>query len=303
MTLEVCITEPKKNLGKTKCTAIPKLFKRVIETPLNWYLDVADYATAAALKIKLQALLTNPINNRGYLFPPFAAPPEDNSEESIFEVTPYGRVPVRDGQYRFKHGISQDLCTHIALASHRSLNSCGVMYLDVDNQLLLTERDGDGKLYPLSVAMLWTEKLKLSSGANSSISPFVIDLADNEEIDKRGVLIDGSIVNTLEPLTDVEITLATGDAFDAAGFMVDVKQSCDKVPVSGLLVADFLFYAADGITLQAKLSAAPDANVPGRYNLLPPGGNPFELGTLTLRAAADLTVKAYEVPVALTVTI
>lgn len=295
MSLEVCTTDTRKNLGKTKCTAIPKLFKRCIETPKGWFLDVADYATAAALKTKLQALLTAPINSRGYLFPPFSSAPEDNSEESIYEVTPFGRQPVRDGQIRMKHGISQNLCTHIALQSHRAINDRGILYLDVDNQLLLTEPDADGKLYALDLALLWTEKLKISSGDNITVSPFVVDLADNEQIDKHGVLIDGTIINQLEPLTDVSITLV--GAFLATSFQVEVKQTCDHVPVSGLLLADFLLYNAAGTATQAILSAAENANIPGRYTIVAPtiGPDVFEDGTLTLRAPSLLTVKAYEV--------
>jgi hypothetical protein len=292
MALETCATEQRKNLGKSKCTKIPKLFKRCIETPAGWFLEPADYATAAALKTKLQALLTNPINTRGYLFPPFSGAPENQSEESLYEDTPFGRVPVRDGQYRFKHAIAHNLCTHIALQSHRCINERGILYLDVDNQLLFTEPDGDGKLYPLSLALLWTEKLMLSDGTNSTKSPFIVDLADNEQIDKYGVIIDGSVVNQLEPLTDASITLTAGDAFAAAEFNVDVKQTCDGVPISGLLLADFLVYQADGITPQALSSATEDANNPGRYNLN--GTGDFVTGMVKLRAPSALTIKAYE---------
>jgi hypothetical protein len=303
MSLEVCLLEEKKNLGKTKCTSAPKLFKRAITTPRGWFLDVADYASKAALKTKLQALFTAPRMNRGYLFPPFAAVPEDQSEESLYETTPYGRTPVRDGQYRFKHAIAVNLCTHIALQSHRVINDDSILYQDVDNQLLLHEPNGDGKLYPLSLSLLWTEKMKLSNGTDSTKSPFIVDLADNEEIDKYGVLIDGSVVNELDPLTDAELALTAGDAFAAAGFNVDVKQICDQVMISGLVEADFIMYASDGITPQAIDSVVEDVNNPGRYMVTAPGGDLFEDGFLTLVNPADLSIQAYEVPTMLTVNI
>jgi hypothetical protein len=306
MSLEVCVpgSEGVKNLGKTKCTAMPKLFKRVIEVPLGWYLDVADYATAAALKIKMQALLKNPISSRGYLYPPFVGAPVNNSEESSYETTPFGRIPIRDGQRRYKHFINAGLCVHKALQSHRKVNDGAVIYQDVDNQLLLTEPFGDGKLYPLTLALLWTEKMEIDgTGDASSKSPFVVDLADSKEIDKYGVLIDGSIVNSLFPLTDATIKLTDGDAFAAAEFFVDVFQSCDKQPILGLELADFLFLGADGITVQVIDSADEDANHPGRYHIVAPGGNLFEDGTLTLVAPSALSIDAYEVDEPLVVNI
>lgn len=295
--LEVCVEKEKQNIGKSKCFAMPKLFKRCIETPKGWYLAPADYATRAALKTKLQALLTNPYQTRGYLFPPFANVPENQSEASIYVDTPYGRTPVRDGQIRHRHAISQNLCTHKALQSHRMINDGCILYQDVENQLLLYEPNNDGNLYPLDLALLWTEKIQISNGTDPSLSPFVIDLADNKQVDVYGVLIDGSVVNELEPLTDAVIELAEGDAFAAAGFYVDVLQECDRIPITGLVDADFVMYAADGVTQQSVLSADEDPNTPGRYNILAPisPANVFEDGYLTLVAPSALSIKAYEV--------
>jgi len=296
-TLEVCLEKEVKNLGKTKCYSMPVLFKRCIEAPKGWFLEPADYASKAALKTKLQALLTNPYATRGYLFPPFANVPEDQSEASIYVDTPYGRTPVRDGQRRFLHAISQNLCVHKALQTHRKINDGTILYLDVENKLLLQEPNEDGNLYPLDLALLWTEKMKISKGDDSSLSPFVVDLADSRQIDVYGVLIDGTVVNELEPLTDVVIELAAGDAFAAAEFYVDVLLECDRTPVTGLADADFVMYAADGVTEQPILSADEDENTPGRYHIMAPisPANVFEDGYLTLAAPSLLTIKAYEV--------
>jgi hypothetical protein len=290
----------KKNLGKSKCVQLPKLMRGMITTPESFKLAPSDYATQDALKTALQSLILNPINSRGYLWPLFSNV-EDVSETAQYEDTPLSVIPIRDGQYRYKPMINKNLCLHKAMFSHRAVNEGRVFFLDLDNQLFGTE-DEAGNIMGFKIGLLHTEKLRISNGSNSTVSPIYVVLSDNEEIDRSGVLIDGSAVNTVERLTDVSITSAGAQV--TTGFKVDVKQSCDGVPVSGLLVADFVMYATDGVTVQTIASAAEDANTPGRYNILAPAGgspNPFEDGTLTLRAPSALTVKAYECNTPLTV--
>lgn len=291
MAVNICEDDVKKNLGKSRCIALPKLMKRGIWTPDNFELSAANQATTAALKTALQTLLLNGYNTRGYLLPEFSNL-ENNSEEAVYVDGPLGRRPVRDGQYRFKPMISHNLCTHKALFTHRAKNTGRIFLLDVDNQLFGTEGTTVGTLRGFRISLFWTEKLKFSNGTDETESPIIIDLADNEEIDRKGFLIDGSVVNELEPLTDVSITLTEGDTFAAAEFNVDVKQSCDGVAVSGLVTADFLVYEDDGITPQALTSATEDTNNPGRYNLN--GTADFVSGTVKLRAPSTLTIKAYE---------
>jgi hypothetical protein len=297
--MEICITDnAKKNLGKSRCNKLPKLMKGMITTPDDFVIEAAYYVSGATLLAALQALVRESINDRGYLWPAFHNI-EDNSEESQYEDTPLARIPIRDGNYRFKPLISKNLCMHKAMYSHRAINEGRVFFIDVDNQLFGTE-DDDGNIRGFKIGLLWTEKLRISNGSNSTLSPIVVDLADNEEIDAHGVLLDGSSLTTLEPLTDVTITSIS----QVVGTLVfEVKQTCDGTPVSGLVVGDILVYAADGNTLQAKLALTENANIPGRYTLTSPGGDPFENGTLTLLNAGDLSVGAYEAEEALTVNV
>lgn len=297
--MEICIdSSTKQNLGKSRCNKLPKLMKQMITVPEDFVLEAADYATGAALLAALQAVIKESINDRGYLWPQFHNV-EDNSEEAQYEDTPLARVPIRDGNYRYKFLISKNLCMHRAMYSHRAINEGRVFFIDVDNQLFGTE-DESGNIRGFKLSLLWTEKLRISSGANSTLSPIVVDLADNEEIDAHGILLDGSSLTTLEPLTDVTIT-SIAQAAESITF--EVKQSCDGTPVSGLVLADILVYALDGDTLQAKQALTENANIPGRYTLTSPGGDPFEDGTLTLLNAASLSVGAYEAEEALTVNV
>jgi hypothetical protein len=295
-----CIVS-KKNLGKSKCNKLPTVPKMMITTPNEFFLAPADFADDAALKVKLQALLLNPSASRGYLWPQFSLF-ENRSEEAQYEDTVLGMWPMRDGQYRYFFGITKNMCTHKAMFSHRAVNEGRVFIIDLDNQIWGTEDPATGNIMGFSIGLLHTEKMMIGDGSsNSTKSPVFLCLADNEEFDKNGALIETGIINQLERLTDVEIKAAT--AFAAAGFTVDVKQVCDQIGVNGLLMADFLLYAADGVTLQTLQSVTPDPNVDGRYAIVAPGGNLFESGSLALRAPSLLTVKAYETPKKLTVTI
>jgi hypothetical protein len=298
--MNICAEDTtKKNLGKSKCTKLPKLFKYMITTPDNFFLAAADYADGDALKTAFQDLLLEPIASRGYRWPNFSAV-EETSEDAQYEDNALGITPIRDGQYRFKPSISKNLCVHQAMFSHRAINEGRVFFVDLDNQLFGTD-DGEGNIYGFSIGLLWTEKLKISNGSDSTKSPLYLVLADNEEIDKSGVLLDASKLNFLEPLTDVTLTLPVAAAVGV--IVVDVKQTCDGTPVNGLLVADFVLYAADGVALQALGVLTADPNVPGRYSIAQPSGNAFEDGTLTLRAPSLLTVKAYEAEAAIVINV
>lgn len=295
MGLETCLVT-KKNLGKSKCVDLPNVWKTMIVTPTTFSLAVADYASDSALKTAFQNLILNGINTRGHLWPKFSFH-ENRSEEAAYEDTVLGMLPIRDGQYRFMNGISKSMCTHIALYTHRSVGEGRVFPVDVDNQIWGWKDPSDSKIRGFSLALLWTEKFMLGDGSsNMTKSPVLVVLDDNEEFDKYGVLIKTRIVNELEPLTDVDITVS--GAFAAASFKVDVKQTCDQVPVSGLLVADFLMTTTAGAA-QSISTAVEDANIPGRYTLT--ATTAFVDGSLTLRAPSLLTVKAYEPAAALTV--
>lgn len=284
----------KRNIGSnSKLNKLPKLYKYMIEVPDNFELSEADIATAAALKTALETKIKAAYASRIYLFPPIFKT-EDKSQDVAYDESPLGIDDVYDGQYRYLFHFSKNMFTHKDLASHYLKNEGRVILIDLENSIELTQKT-NGKYTAQSVALLKAQKMNKSDGSKSTTSVMYLCLADNKEWDERGILIDGSsVVRELAPLVDVSITLADGDAFDAAGFKVNVKVESDGTPLSGLVVADFIKLIADGITTEAILSAAENANVPGEYNIIPTVT--FADGTLKLRAASALTVSPYENP-------
>src|SRR5690606_25806963 len=124
---------------------------------------------------------------------------------------------TRDGQYRFKFHVTKNMALHKAMFTHRAINEGRVYIFDQDNQLFGTE-DADGNIWGFSLALLHTEKFRWADGTIPTSSPIYVCLGDNEEIDENGVLIDANVINRLDRLTDVAITLAAGDAFAADEF-------------------------------------------------------------------------------------
>lgn len=293
---EVC-NEPKKNLYIGKCTKLPLLPKMIITTPDTFKLTPSNYASTAALKTALQTAVKNGIASRIYIWPPFSSF-EDTSEEAKYRDNALGQTPVRDGQYRYKFGVSQSMCIHKSMFSHRARNKGRVYLFDVDNQLFGTfDNATDKNLLGFRMALLHTEKLKLSNGDDPTESMIYICLADNEEVDKAGELIDGTAVNQVERLTDAKLEIVGTPSVTT--IVVKVYIDCDTTPISGLVVADFLLKNNAGATMVIP-SAAEDANNPGTYTLT---DTDFVSGTLTLKAPSVLTLDAYEAINIATVTV
>lgn len=300
MSLEFALAD-KRNIGSnSKLNKLPKQFKYMIIVPDGFELESADYATAAALLASLQASIKDAIAARVFLFPPIVKC-DELSEETTYDSNQLSVDDVYDGQYRFRLHFSKNMFTHKDIATHYYKNEGRAILVDLENKIFLTELS-NGNLSGASIALLKPEKMDISDGSNSTTSPMYLCLQDPADWNSRGRLLDGSsVIRELEPLVDVKIEAA--GAFAAATFKVDVSVESDGTPVSGLVLADFKLYATDGVTLQTINAVAEDANIPGRYTITAPGGNDFEDGTLTLRAASALTVSAYENPERLNLTV
>jgi hypothetical protein len=282
--------EPKKNLALSKCNKLPGMLKGQIETPLDAKIEPAEFATAAALKTFLQAKLVAPLAERWYLWP-FFNTFENISEATVYEDTPLTYSPVRDGQYRFRFGIIQNICLHKAMFSHRS-NSGRMIFIDDKNQWIVT-KDTDGNLMGLTYSMLNTEKFILNDGSVATKSPVVIALLDNTELDKDGEMLSGDIgkiVNQVIRLTDVVVTVVT--ITDAGDIDVSVVAECDGTPISGLATADFTYLNAAGVAVVIT-AATESSTIPGQYKLTQ-AGDLFVDGTINLKIPSVLSIKAYE---------
>jgi hypothetical protein len=275
----------KKNLGLVTCNKLPQLIRGMITTPNTFSLTEAQALVAA----NWQNALIAEASERAHYWPPFINF-ENISEEAVYEDLPLGYLAVRDGNYRFRFGIKQNLCIHKAMFTHRSNQGRAFLY-DTENQLIGT-MDSNGNIRGLSIQLLHTEKMIFSDGSVSTKSPIVLALLDNKELDKDGVIIDASFVNSLDRVVQAKLTIVS--AADNQ-IVVDVTVDCDGTPLSGLVQADFIL--TDQAGEAQSISGATENN--GRYTLT---GTGFESGTLELRDVADLTVEYYEAD-AVTVTI
>lgn len=279
----------KKNLGPSKCNKLPSMPKSMITTPVGFAipkatLDLGD----AAIKTYLNDALLSGEATRIYYWPKFATF-ENISEEPVYEDGPLRYSPVRDGNYRFRFGIVQNICLHKAMYTHRA-SSGRVLIIDTENQLFGTELS-TGDMAGFNIEVLHTEKFIFNDGSVSTKSPILLALADNKEVDRSGLLLDvNAFINELYRIVDVEVEVVT--VTDAGDIDVSVTAECDGTPISGLVVADFVFLNAAGVAV-AITAAVENANIPGQYKLTQ-AGDLFVDGTVDIDPPATLSVKAYE---------
>jgi len=284
-----CTTEDKKNLGLSNCNEFPDLMNGGIETNSDFVIPAATLASgAAAVLAYLQAALLDPIADRIYYWPPFASF-ENISEEAVYQDTPLRYRRVRDGNYRFRFGISENICLHKAMYTHR--RTSGRWFPTFQSGYIMGTELSNGDMAGFSIAMLNTEKLKFNDGSVASESPIVVALANNIELDKNGVMFDASsFITELYRIVDVNVTVVT--ITDAGDIDVLVSTDCDSTGVSGLVLADFIYLNASGVAVTIS-TATESSTVPGQYKLTQVG-DLFVDGTVNIRATDLLTVKAYE---------
>lgn len=272
-----CAKKKKRNLGVNRCKTMPALPKTMYITPANF--EITDLQILDP-EFWQAALLANP-QIRVYPFPLFKLF-ENVSEEAIYEDTPLSYEPVRDGQYRFKFSISDGICTHTAMFTHRGSGE-RVLVQDINNNVWVTEK-ANGNYAGLSIAMLNTEKFVISDGSVTTKSPVLVALSDNTELDQSGYIFNGAFLLQLERLTDVELNVIQA-SIATDSLQLTVNNVCDGTEVLGLLSTDWVYLDDTGTPVVVTSSYAN-----GVYTI---EGDLVD-GTLTLRAPALLTVKAYE---------
>lgn len=272
----------KKPLGLGSCPSMPEYFRRMFTTTDDFSIPAATIAAGNAAI--LEALQDGILAKTVYLWPQMFSS-ESQSEETVYQSTPLGKRKVRDGFYEWLVNFSDSLCSHKAMYTHRATNG-RVIFWDTANQLLGTFNEAEDFL-GLSMQMLNTEKMMPNTGSEVAMSPVRIVLADNLEFDRDGALLAMSQLNTLNPLTEVDIDVVSASA---TSIVIDVSVLCDGVPLTGLVVGDFVLLTAAGAT-QTISSSTPHATIAGRYTL---AGTGLVTGTISLDTPASLTIEAYE---------
>jgi hypothetical protein len=285
-----CNTD-KKNLGLSECNEFPSLIKTMFETPDGFSIPAATAKDPVALEAFLQAAMVAVPASRIYLWPDLDGV-EDVSEAKVRVQRATGRsIPVRDGLKRWNFGISQNLCLHKAMYSHRTRKG-RIILIDVNNKYFMTT-NSDGSYSGFKISLLDTDNIKFNTGAEPSESPIFLELANPDEMNKSGVMGDAGFVYELSRLTDVAITQVSGST---TKIVVDIAQTCDGTKLNGLVLADFILKTTAG-TAQT-ITSITESN--GTYTL---NGTGWVTGTLELRPAATLSVKAYEIAAPVVVTI
>lgn len=279
----------KKNLGPGQCFKLPQLIRGMITTPVDFKLTTANLADAATFKTTLQNAILATLGSRVFFWPFFVGF-ENNSEEAIYEDNPLADIAVRDGKYRFRAMLRNNMLVHRNMYSHRGSMDQRAYFIDNRNQLFGYEDPSNGDFYGFLLSMLNTEKLMLNDGSVATKSPIYMVLADNTEIDQAGALQDVGFINTLKRLTDVELVVDSVDNADPFYIYVSVKVKADGTVLTGLAQADFVATETDG-DAQAITAMQFDATT-GLYRLTK--ATAWVDGSVNLVAASALSIQAYE---------
>ncbi len=279
-----CTINSQKNIALSNCNEFPTLLSGMFETPDNFVIPLATAQSPTLLKAFLQAAMLAPIGSRIYWWPDFDTV-TDEQEATTYQTGPLGIRETNPGRYQWLFGISQNLCLHKAMFTHKKRKG-GVMLLDFDGNLLATfNSTGDVKC--LSIALLNPEKLKISDGAVATESPIKLALRRHKEIDLNGAMVDvSSFLDELIRLADVTVTITNATT---TILTVSVKQTCDSTPVIGLVIGDFVAKTTAGA---AQVPTSFLDNGDGTYTLTK--STNWATGTLTLLPPATLSLKGYE---------
>src|SRR6476659_6630649 len=148
-----CSVETIKNLGLSNCNELPGLLNGMIETPSNFAIPAATLASGdAAVQAYLEAALVNVSQaSRIYMWPDFKLV-EDISVAPVYEDTPLAYLTVQDNKYRFRFSISENLCLHKAMYTHKRQN--GRVFLRDQNGYLIGTLLANGNFAGLSIQLL-----------------------------------------------------------------------------------------------------------------------------------------------------
>lgn len=279
-----CTINTQKNIALSNCNEFPTLLSGMFETPDNFVIPLATAQSPTLLKAYLQAAMLAPIGSRIYWWPDFDTV-TDEQEATTYQTGPLGIRETNPGRYQWLFGITQNLCLHKAMFTHKKRKG-GVLLLDFDGNMIASFNSA-GDVKALSIALLNPEKLKISDGSVATESPIKLALRRHKELDLTGAMIDvSSFLDELVRLTDVTVTITNATT---TVLTVSVKQSCDSTPVIGLITTDFVAKVTAG-TVQTQTSFADNGD--GTYTLTK--STNWATGTLTLKPAATLSLTGYE---------
>lgn len=270
-------------ISRSQCALLPSLAAGMLTLPPDFTATEANVVDPTFWQNLLGVLG----NTRITLWPDFFNF-ENKSEEAVYAQNALSTKNVRPGRYQFMPYISKDLCTHKAIHSHAA-GSGQIAIIDVEDNLWLWLSPDDGLYRGLTLQMLNPEKLKLNDGSNPTTTPIYIVLANSNQLDKHGVIIDGGFVSTLIPLSEAKMEQVTAAAMT---IVLDLMADCDNTPIQGLLAADFKFTTAAGANVVIA-TATESSTIPGRYTITTVGAF-VTLGSVFLRAPNLLTTELYE---------
>lgn len=192
--------------GKEGCDAFLRDVKSIWLTPVGFKYDKtkeldSEYANQLIAEGKLIVL------NKIVGF-------TDNSEEAVYHTYDDGtKELIRKGKYEFGFNFKKGLYYQKALNTINSFNAYDVTFVDVNNNILVTETD-DANIKGYSTNYIQVGKIQMNTGSQNSQNSLMMQLQDPDELDQYNALIKHESIapfrpKNLEGINQVKLTLGT----------------------------------------------------------------------------------------------
>lgn len=226
------------------------------------------------------------------------------NEGAVYEQTPYGSIPVRDGRMETKVLINSNSDLHKRLRTLKSSGEYSFCYAFDSGLLKVYQPVGTTKVKAFSTQIVNPEYQTPNDGSVGSKTPIHITFKNpTEHEDNAIILAPDWDPEDLDALMDTTITvvssIATKVVVDVALTHINNKVQTSN-PVNGLVVGDFQFLKASDGTVQTIATITADPIVQGRYAL---NGTGFVTGPVSFKAPSAMATKGYESVAAATATI
>lgn len=229
---------------------------------------------------------------------------ESANEGAVYEQTPYGSLPVRDGRWETKILIASNSDLHKRLRTLKSSGEYSFCYAFASGLIKVYQPVGTTKVKAFSTQIVNPEYQTPNDGSVGSKTPIHITLKNpTEHEDNAIILAPDWDPEDLDALMDTTITVVssinTKVVVDVALTHINNKVQTSN-PVNGLVVGDFQFLKASDGTVQTITTITADPIVQGRYAL---NGTGFVTGPVSFKAPSVMATKGYESVAAVTATI
>jgi hypothetical protein len=260
-----------------------------IAAPVKPFLTKKDFEYSTEEDANTLATVTTEVADLNVFPLPKIEEFSDNSEEDTKYTSPINSVQttIKKGKTIHNYMFKFDPSLNSRL---QSFDGTTMRYYYSDNNDNIIGTSPDGVVFKGFEVLVNVDKWKDSDGSTPAFISVTITIISNLEREKNVAVFEADYdvqsVNGVNPATLTEKGVST-----ATTVVVNVISSDNGVPISGLVVANFIFLQDSDGTEETISTAVESLTVPGEYTL---SATAFETGTVNLRDTVTIGSELYK---------